>query len=288
MYLQENGASEGMNLFTHYKQLENHYTNILMNLLSMNESHLLKLFVHRFLPHADELVLQDLQYVLFSEYAAAASKKFEYVLAIAPFPRKISEEEILPNPGSIPDAWVLGENVNILIEFKVTGTIDEAQFAAHRRKLSPDCRIIEITWNQIGLFMQEVEVDSSTRFLLDQFTAIIKDLKSTRTSSGMPRLRKSGRQAKSNEPYFIITGSAALGRYRIDVVLPNRHKLSISTSQASIMGARRWIEQFIKKSDNPDIYLTSDNEFIDKCVKPGRDKDEWNRWKFGSLGAMKK
>lgn len=177
--------------------------------------------------------------------------------------------------------------MNILIEFKVTGTIDEAQFAAHQRKLSPDCRIIEITWNQIGLFMQEVEVDSGIRFLLDQFTAIILDLKSTRSSSGMPRLRKSGRRAKSHEPYFVITGSATLGSYHVDVVLPDQEKRSISTKQTSIMGARRWIEHFIQHAENPSVYLTSDNELIDKCVKPGRVQDEWNRWDFGSLSLSK-
>ncbi|MDQ0896358.1 MULTISPECIES: hypothetical protein [unclassified Paenibacillus] len=276
-----------MNIFNHYKQKENHYSNILMTLLSLDNSRLLKQFSQKFLPQADKLNFGEPQYVLFSESAGVTPRDFEYLLAIAPFPRK--KNELRNNSDSIPDAWVVGENVTILFEFKVTGTIDEAQFSAHRRKLSTSCQEIEVSWKEIARFLEEAEVDSTLAFLIEQFAAIIMDLKSPRPSSGMPKYRTSGRKARHDEPYFVITKNANIEKnYQIHIVLPGKQQESLSEDQTGIMDARRWIVRYIKQADDPSVYLTLDNEFIDKCIKPERIDPSWNRWEFGKLVAREK
>lgn len=253
----------------------------------MDDSRLLKLFAQKFLPMANNLAFGDTpRILLFSEYHTAEPKEFEYALAVAPFPRKTSEEEILPNSASIPDAWVFGENVTILFEFKVTGTINEAQFASHRRKLSAGCREIEISWKQIGQFFREVEAEGAMAFLLKQFEDVISDLISPRPTSGMPKQIISRRKAQTGEPYFIITGNATIGKYDVAVSVPRHNKLeTITEGLGGIQESRRWIERYIEEADEPAIYLASGNVVIDHCVSPGRARQEWNRWYIGSQGG---
>jgi len=273
-----------MNLFTHYKQRENHCTNILLNLCSLDGSRLLKMFAQHFLPQGGDLNFGDPRYVLFSSIEAE-QKEYQYAVAIAPFPRKHSDEPA--NPESIPDAWVLGENVSILFEFKISGTINEAQFRAHRNKFSANCYEVEITRKEIEQFLKQVEVDSVMSFLINQYTTVIMDLESHRSLSGMPKQIVSKKKARSDEPFFIITGNARIGQYRVEVELPTCQRKELCEGLGGIQESRRWIERYIQQSSEPLIYKTKENMVIDHCINPGRTKNDWNRWFYESQNAIK-
>jgi hypothetical protein len=53
----------------------------------------------------------------------------------------------------------VGENITLLFEFKVSGTLNAAQFAAHRTKLSSDALEVEATWKQVGEAIRSLEAD---------------------------------------------------------------------------------------------------------------------------------
>ncbi|MGU3473178.1 hypothetical protein ACLBWT_18770 [Paenibacillus sp. D51F] len=272
-----------MNLFTHYVHRENHCTNILMNLLAMNNAVLLRPFLERLLIEAEAFDYNGVSFTLFAEHPPAEVKPYEFIIGIAPFNRKFSKEEAAPNPGSIPDAWITGENFSLLLEFKVSGTLNDAQFTSHRRKLSPAARVVEVTWRQVGEALRNLQAGAETAWLISQFCEVIEDLESPRPSSGMPRQIISGRRAQTNEPFFVITGNKQLGAYTVDVVRPEGAAKRLLTNGTGIQANRRWIQQFIQSSENPGIYLAEGEVVIDCCVDPDRKKPAWNSWRLGSF-----
>ena len=252
-----------MNLFSHYKQRENHCTNILMNLLFENQNQLLQPFLQKFVPEAVLFNYSGTQFMLFTEHPPAERKQYEYLIAVAPFPRKKVEEEITANPGSIPDAWIVGENFTMVFEFKISGSIDEEQFAAHRKKLSLECREMVVTWKQIGEFLSGLDVDPTMNWLIGQFSDAILEFESPRQASGMPRQVFSRRRAQPDEPYFVITGNKRFGTYRIEVVLPSEEPRLLLERSTGIMECRRWINRYIQECGNSTIYLAADEAVID-------------------------
>ncbi|MBB6691046.1 hypothetical protein H7B90_06475 [Cohnella xylanilytica] len=270
-----------MNLFNHYKQRENHCTNILMSLLAMNEAALLWPFLEQLIPGAAELDYGDVRFLLFAEHPPAETKPFEVIVGVAPFPRK-ETEDTAPNPGSIPDAWIVGENFTLLFEFKVTGTLNAAQFAAHRVKLSPNAREIEVTWKQVGEALRRLPARGTEKWLIEQFCEVIAELESPRPASRMPKQVISGRKARLDEPYFIITGNKRMGVYTVDVVQPNAPVHRLFANGNGIQSSRRWIQQFIHGSEEPESYMVEEDTVIDCCVDPDREKPAWNRWRLGT------
>ncbi|WP_217562649.1 hypothetical protein [Paenibacillus sp. GbtcB18] len=270
-----------MNLFTHYRQRENHCTNVLLNLLAMNEAILLKPFLEKLIPGAKKLVLKDVRFLLFTENPPAEIKPFEYVIGVAPFLRKKTQEETIPNPGSIPDAWILGQNFTLQFEFKVTGALNNAQSAAHREKL-PNAQEVEITWKQVGKALRGLQAEGTTKWLIDQFCEVIADLESPRPASGMPKQIISHRKAQPNEPFFVISGNKRLGKYNIENVSPGAQERKLLTNGIGIQESRRWIQKYIQSNEEPGIYLTEDNVVIDCCIDPDSRIESWNRWRLGS------
>lgn len=272
-----------MNIFSYYKQLENHCTNILMNLLAMNDAELLRPFLDRFIPGAAGLAIGEVFFSLFTEYPPAGAKRYEYIIGIAPFLRKESEKEVSPNPGSIPDAWIVGENFRLLFEFKVSGTLNDGQFAAHGAKLSPNAGQIELTWKQIGEAMRSFELVGQRKWLIDQFCELIAEFESPQPASGMPKQIISRRKAQPNETYFVINGNQRSGIYTVDVVRPGEPAQRILDKGTGIQSNRRWIQQYIQGSNNMSSFLDVDGLVIDCCESPGRRKPEWNRWPLGAF-----
>lgn len=270
-----------MNIFSHYTHRENHVTNILMNLFSLNESQLLKRFANRFLPQVDHLEFGTPKYLLFTESADVDSKEFEYAVTIAPFPRKVIEGELKPNPASIPDAWVIGDNVLFQFELKVTGSIDEAQYASHRSKLSAGHREIEILWKEMVVFLRQSQPDSTISYLIEQFADVIMNFESPKPSSGMPKQIFSQRRANPGEPYFVLTGNARIP-YKIEFSSPGESPILLTKGISGPQPARKWINNYILRSNNPSAYITEDNAVIDHCINPDKTEQKWNRWYLGA------
>ncbi|GIO15371.1 hypothetical protein J19TS2_49260 [Cohnella xylanilytica] len=271
-----------MNLFNHYKQRENHCTNILMSLLAMNETDLLRPFLEQLIPGAAELDYGDVRFLLFAEHPPAETKPFEVIVGVVPFPRK-ETEDTAPNPGSIPDAWIVGEHFTLLFEFKVTGSLNTAQFAAHRAKLSPNAREIEVTWKQVGEALRRLPARGTEKWLIEQFCEVIAELESPRPASGMPKQVISGRKAQPGEPFFVITGNKRLGMYTVDVVRPNAAAKRVLAYGTGIQASRRWIQDFIRRSEDPEAYMVEGDVVIDCCEDPDREKPAWNRWRLGTF-----
>ncbi|WP_240416742.1 hypothetical protein [Paenibacillus periandrae] len=270
-----------MNLFNHYKQRENHCTNILMNLLSMRESDLLQPFLNELLHNVSVLDYNDVRFLLFAQHPPERKMPHEFLVGVAPFPRKETIDKIIPNPGSIPDAWIIGKNFTILFEFKVTGMLDEAQLASHKEKLSPNCQIIEFTWKQVGEVLRRLNhKDGTTQWLIEQFCEVISEFESPRPASGMPKeiIRFNG--PKTTEPYFIITGNKRLKTYNVDVKLPMGEPQRLLNDGVGIEANRRWIRQYIQSSGNPIAFLGEDSLVIDYTIDPDRDpkKNKFQRW----------
>ncbi|WP_141505213.1 hypothetical protein [Paenibacillus luteus] len=171
--------------------------------------------------------------------------------------------------------------MTIQFEFKVTGSIDEAQFASHRRKLFEGHREVEVSWKEIGKFLRESQTDSTMSYLLEQFAGVIMDLESPKPSSGMPKQIFSRRKASSEEPYFVLTGNARIP-YKIEFFPPGEASITLTNGITGPQPARKWINDYILQSNNPSIYLAENNSIIDRCINPDKQKQEWNRWYLGT------
>lgn len=135
-------------LFQYQGQEEDHYKNILMSILEINDYSLTEKLLNHLQPNETaNYKMNNLIITTRNKFCPQEPKKFEYIIGIAPYKRAISDyNKYEDNISSIPDAWICGENFNLLFEFKISGELEEAQLTAHRRLLTkmPRCSTAEM------------------------------------------------------------------------------------------------------------------------------------------------
>ncbi|MGP4080626.1 hypothetical protein ACTWQL_11960 [Pseudalkalibacillus sp. R45] len=275
-----------MNLFTFRKMEEDYYTNILMYILNYDNYKLLPLFIHELIGNnSKDFDYDQLGIGLFTKMPPRSSNKYEYIIGIAPYGFHQEHNTLENNIDSIPDAWVYGSNFTLLFEFKIRGNLDEAQLAAHKKKLPNYKGTIRLKWSDVIEALHFIKKDGNQvqRFLIDEFITSSDDFKVRRKSSGMPKEIIGGRNIEE-EIHFIITGSKDTKGYSVDIVLSDGIKKRLINSLSGIQASRKWIASFIVEMQDQLPMDKVDNETIitDCCVKPGRLKNAWNQWRLGS------
>ncbi|UPM56372.1 hypothetical protein [Gottfriedia acidiceleris] len=275
-----------MNLFTFRKMEEDHFTNILTYILSSYSYNLLPSFLNELLnKDAKEFEFEELGIELFSKKNSRTPKNIEYIIGIAPFKNFTESTELENNLDSIPDAWIYGKNFTLLFEFKIRGSLDNAQLTAHKTKLSRYTKTIKFQWEDIILVLKKIkkEANEIQNFLIEEFIISSTHFNSKRRSSGMPNEIIGGIK-KTGQLYFIITGSKEIGIYTVDVIYPNGVEERLREGLKGIQESRRWIANYVMKNHQK-LSLQSINEhtvLTDFCIKPGRIKNSWNQWRLGS------
>lgn len=275
-----------INIFQYQGQEEDHYTNILMSILELNNFSLTKNFIENLIPEeASQFEFNDLRISPRTKYCPQGNKEYEYIIGISPFQQALNKRnEYEDNSGSIPDAWICGENFNLLFEFKIRGVLDEAQIATHKRLLNDCEKVIRLEWSDVFEAINKIRTGTGSleRYLLDQFLMVTNNLKSKRRSSGMPHQIIS-HVNQENEFHFIITGSRNVRPYTVEQVYKGR-KTIINDSLGGIQDARRWIAKYILKNREslPIVYDGMNTVISDYYVVPGRfeNKNQWNQWRI--------
>lgn len=280
-----------MNIFQYQGQEEDHYTNILMNIISLNNCEIAQFFLYELLPRESQsFSFQNCAVSLRKKQCPREQKENEYIIGVAPYQKALNESNELEfNVNSIPDAWLCGENFNILFEFKIRGTLDESQMDAHKKLLGANAKVIRLQWEEVIIALRKVGERSTTvsKFLVDQFIEVSQNFKDKRKASGMPKeVISNVKNDQRDEVYFIITGSRDIGFYTVDLV-QNGEAMRVNNKLKGIMAARRWIAQFVLEHN--DILRITFNELetivTDYCVVPGRPekKNQWNQWRIGTM-----
>jgi hypothetical protein len=186
---------------------------------------------------------------------------------------------------SIPDAWIYGSNFNLLFEFKIRGTLDDAQLAAHKIKLQNYSGTIMLQWKDVVNSLEYIKDEGNEiqRFLINEFIKSSKLFKSKRRASGMPKEIIGGSNHTGNL-YFRIIGSKEIGVYTVDIVFPRGKEKRLESKLDGIQSSRRWIAKYVLENHNTLQLKDFSKETIitDFCVKPGRLKNSWNQWRLGS------
>jgi hypothetical protein len=279
-----------MNIFQYQGQEEDHYTNILMNLLSLNNCKLVEPFLKKLLEnHIIGLSFKGTSIYLRKKNCPQLEKPIEILLGVAPFMNALDERNTLEdNLNSIPDAWICGENFNILLEFKIRGNLDEGQLAAHRKLLGNNATIVRLKWEDVVNSLRnckDVNDDPIYDFLIDQFLEVSQGFKRKRKSSGMP-VQVISNINNESKLYFIITGSKKTGVYTIDKVY-NQKTERLNDNINGIIPARKWIAKYVMDNfrELPLEFHGDQTIISDYCVVPGRPekKNQWNQWRLGTL-----
>lgn len=275
-----------MNLFTFRKMEEDHYTNILMYILQHDDHAILPLFIQKLIgERASEFDYKNLGLQTFSKSSPNGTVPLEYVVGIAPYSAKEEVAILENNLDSIPDAWIYGENFTLLLEFKIRGTLDEGQLAAHKKKLVNCKEVLRLEWRDVISVLASIKGAATDlqKFLLEEFEIASLSFNEKRPASGMPN-EIIGGSNKSNDLHFVITGSNEIGSYTIDISYPGGVKQSLVRELPGIQDARRWIANYVQENYRvlPLEFLEDETIISDFCVKPGRLKNAWNQWRLGS------
>ncbi|WP_342542430.1 hypothetical protein MHH33_16840 [Paenisporosarcina sp. FSL H8-0542] len=276
-----------MNIFHYQGQEEDHYTNILMNILEYND----KLILPQFIKGLIGLQALNFQFSSLSintrrKFCPEPTKPHEFIIGIAPYKSGVIHSELEDNSGSIPDAWICGENFNLLFEFKIRGTLDEGQISAHKRLIKKeDIQVIRLSWDNVFHSLEAINTDDLVLlFLVENFLELKFKFQSKRRSSGMPKEIISGIN-RSNDFYFRITGSRAYKPYKVEMIYNGKAKM-IRDDLSGITVARKYIAQYVhqNKDSLPLDYQGDVTEITDYCVAPGRAEklNKWNQWRLGS------
>jgi hypothetical protein len=279
---------EYMNLYKYQGQEEDHYTHVLISILSYNNYQIIEPFVKNLLKDKSKNFNFSNSFTKVRKKACPQeSKPLEFVIGIAPYINSTPPSELEDNSGSIPDAWICGENFNLLFEFKIRGTLDKGQISAHKKLLSSkDTKVLEYNWNEVTDSLQKIELDDPVIFFLVQsFIEVIPNFKSKRRSSGMPKQIISNIN-KENELHFIITGSKLSKNYTVDKVYSSE-TVQLNQSLNGIQEARRFIAKYILNNYNelPVDFIGQETIINDYCIVPGRNmkKNQWNQWRIGAF-----
>ncbi|UXH44428.1 hypothetical protein N5C46_22895 [Rossellomorea vietnamensis] len=277
-----------MNLFKYQGQEEDHYTHILASILSYNNFQVVEPFLENLLKErAINLNFKQVLIMTRKRICPQEEKPFEYIIGIAPYKNIATASKLEDNSGSIPDAWIYGENFNLLFEFKIRGALDKGQISAHKKLLSSkDSEVLEYNWNDVKDSLQKIELNDPVLFYLVQsFIEVIPSFKSKRRSSGMPKQIIS-QINKENELHFIITGSRVSKNYSLDKVYKGE-KIQLNRALNGIQEARRFIAKYVLSNyyDLPIEFIGQETVINDYCVVPGRSmkKNQWNQWRIGAF-----
>jgi hypothetical protein len=177
-----------MNIFKYQGQEEDHYTHILMCMLEYGSHLILPQFIHGLLKQASNFKFEDVSVHTRTKYCPQPCKPYEYVVGIAPYESALAYTPLEDNAGSIPDAWICGENFNLLFEFKIKGTLDEAQISAHKRLIDKEeIEVIRLTWENVMESLHSIKInDDVLKYLLSNYLHLNNRFKSKRRASGMP------------------------------------------------------------------------------------------------------
>jgi hypothetical protein len=276
-----------INIFHYQGQEEDHYTHILMSMLEYKEKEILPQFLMGLVGEfATNFHFSNLTIHNRKKFCPQSKKEYELVIGIAPYLSGVTHNELEDNSGSIPDAWICGENFNLLFEFKIRGVLDEGQITAHKRLIDQEnVQVMRLTWDHVMDSLKSIETkDEVLQFLLNNFLELKSKFISKRRSSGMPKEIISA-VTKRNELHFVITGSKAYKPYKVELVI-NGLKEILRNDLSGITEARKFIAQYVEdhKETLPLEYKGAITEISDYCVAPGRaeKKNSWNQWRLGS------
>ncbi|WP_181346844.1 hypothetical protein [Thalassobacillus sp. CUG 92003] len=258
-----------------------------MSILDLHKDEILEDFLKALLPKQSKyLVFDNLLVKTRKRGCPQGNKEYQFVIGIAPYKRGIMEKSSYEdNRGSIPDAWVCGRNFNLLFEFKIRGTLDEAQIAAHKKIFNNECNIIRLQWSQVVRALDKLKTDNQLiTFLIEEYLKVTVNFKSKRNASGMPKEIISARK-KEKEMHFIITGSRKVKPYTVHRVIES-NKVIVNDNLGGIQEARRWIAEYVLQNKNslPLTYEGMKTVVTDYCVVPGsaEKNNAWNQWRLGA------
>lgn len=277
-----------MKIFQYQGQEEDHYTNILMSILSLNNCELTRPFLYELIPEESQAFsFTDTAVYLRKKQCPREHKEYEYLIGIAPYQNGLKPNELDINLNSIPDAWICGENFNLLFEFKIRGTLDENQLQAHKKLLGANATVIRLQWDDVidALRIVGDRGNGLYKFLTGEFIEISENFKDKHKSSGMPKEVISNAKNEQTD-YFIITGSREVGYYTVDLVRDG-NTIRLNDELKGIMAARRWIAHYVMEH-HPSIaitYIGQETIVSDYCVVPGRPtkNNQWNQWRIGTI-----
>ncbi|WP_064091528.1 hypothetical protein [Rossellomorea aquimaris] len=278
-----------MGLFLYQGQEEDHYTHLLMCILDFDHNSLIQ-FLQLLIPQSKDFKFEDLSIHTRRKKCPHLPKAHEYIIGIAPYQSGLPNNILEDNSGSIPDAWICGENFNLLFEFKIRGTLDEGQIAAHKKLLSKDeVEVLKLTWDDVMNCLNAVDAkDPIQKYLIDNFLILESNFKSKRRSSGMPREIISNKK-RENELFFTITGSKNHKPYIIEQHYKGQ-KVKINDQCLGIQEARRFIAEYVIKNFEalPLRKIDAFTEISDFCIAPGRteNKNQWNQWRLGAFAQL--
>jgi hypothetical protein len=180
-----------------------------------------------------------------AKHCPQSPKELEYIIGIAPYKKALPHNPLEDNSGSIPDAWISGKNFNILLEFKIRGTLDEGQINAHKGLLHhPNIEVIRLNWDIVFQALRQIKTeDAILNYLIQQFLELKSKFQSKRQSSGMPK-EIIGHVNKENDLYFTITGSKGYKPYQVEKVYLESREL-LHSELSGIQSARRFIANYI-------------------------------------------
>lgn len=276
-----------LNIFQYQGQEEDHYSHILMCILDYKRQLILPQFIKRLVPQiSNDFKFSSLSIHTRTKFCPQPPKRYEYVIGIAPYKSGLTHSELEDNSGSIPDAWICGENFNLLLEFKIRGVLDEGQISAHKRLINKeDVQVIRLTWDNVMDSLVEIETDDDVlNYFLQNFIILKDKIRSKRRSSGMPKEIISHIN-KSDELHFVITGSKTHKPYKVEKIYGNEIEL-LKDDLSGITVARKFIAQYVYQNKEvlPLDYIGDATVINDFCVAPGRaeKKNQWNQWRLGS------
>ncbi|EAR66216.1 hypothetical protein B14911_10792 [Bacillus sp. NRRL B-14911] len=280
-----------MNIFQYQGQEEDHYTNILLNILNYKEQLILQPFINKIIPHeSTSFQFENASIHIRKKHCPEPSKQYEYVIGVAPYKSALAHSELEDNSGSIPDAWVCGKNFNLLFEFKIRGTLDEGQISAHKKLLTNgEVEVIRISWDQVFHALAAIQTeDEIIKYLIQNFVELKRKFQSKRRSSGMPKAIISNIK-KEHELYFTITGSKMSRPYQVRKHYQGKVEL-LKGDLDGITAARSFIANYIRtyKEDLPINYFGEETVINDYCIAPGRaeKKNQWNQWRLGAFPGV--
>jgi hypothetical protein len=163
-----------LNLFTYHGKKEDLVTNILMNILSLNQR-LCQRFIHLMIDHPDteKMVLDNIRFSMGKKKNPNSSAKIGIIIGLTPSMDNTVKKDIKPGvDASRPDLWIYGENFSILIENKIVGSLNLQQLANHRSKFSKGVTLeITRTWREVSIVLSQLNQDKDRieSYLIEQF-----------------------------------------------------------------------------------------------------------------------
>jgi hypothetical protein len=128
------------------RKKEDHVTNILMNILSLNQR-LCQRFIHLLIdhPYTEKMVLDNIHFSMDKKKNPNSCAPIGIIIGLTPSMNATVMKDMQPGVNSSrPDLWIYGENFSILIENKIVGSLNPQQLANHRSKF-PKGVTLEIT-----------------------------------------------------------------------------------------------------------------------------------------------